>query len=99
MDHKEAAPLPARLQIGNYWYHKNKHVVPMQDSAPLYRANRDAELRERLNRDGFLLLRNLIPVQSALAARKALLQNVQKKVGGNVNSSVAVVGCSPCWWS
>ena len=60
----------------------------LRDSTALYRAADYAGLRERLQRDGYLRLRGVIPRDSVLAARAFLLQHFEA-LGGILDVGTA----------
>lgn len=49
------------------------------DSTDLYKANDFVALRQRLATDGFLFIRGLIPRETAISARRTILEHIQQK--------------------
>jgi len=58
-----------------------RRTAPMYDSSPLWAAGDIAGLRQRLDRDGYLLLRNVLPATDVNDARRHIVECVLRPEG------------------
>eukprot|EP01084_Bolivina_argentea_P183543 316696_1 len=68
-----------KIQIGNKQLIYGKHVIDMPDSNEMYKNKDFKGLRRRLEEDGYLFIRNVIPKNVVLPARKLMLQQAAKE--------------------
>lgn len=77
---KQSKPLTSnRVKVGNTVLQYDKNLLEMTDSTQLYQKEQYKALYDRLQQDGYLLLRNIIPLDTALTARKKMLQHLHSK--------------------
>lgn len=62
---------------------KNKSLIDMTDSTADFMNRRFDVLRQRLDADGFLLIRGLIPTPTVLVARKSFISQLEKMKATN----------------
>ena len=68
-----------KIQIGDKSLTYGKQVTDMIDSNHLYENGKFTELRQKLEDEGYLFIRNVIPKQTILKARKLLLTQADKE--------------------
>jgi hypothetical protein len=68
-----------RVRVGNRNLAMHTELVEMTDSTDLYRAQQFVQLRQRLETDGFLFVRGVIPTPIVEAARRKMLGHLHAK--------------------
>lgn len=68
-----------KTRVGNRDLVVGKDLVEMRDSTELYNNQQYEEVYQRLQEDGFVLLRGIIDQEKALAARHALINHLDQK--------------------
>ncbi len=68
-----------KLKVGNHSLVWDKTLVPMTDSTDSYNKGLFSALREQLQHDGFLFIRNIIPYEDIYSARLTILSHLQSK--------------------
>ena len=68
-----------KIQIGNKTLLYGKHVTNMPDSNDMFSQKDFKGLRRRLEEDGYLFIRNVIPKKIINPARKLILQQAAKE--------------------
>jgi len=72
-------PKKQKIQIGNREYEYGKQAFDMYDSNDLYDKKDFKNLRIRLEKEGFLFIRNVINKEKILKARKIMLTQALKE--------------------
>ena len=78
-------PRPVKIQVGNHQFTWGKGLFEIEDSTQLYRNGDFASLRYKLETEGYIFVRNVIPQGIALQARDMMLKQAAKD-GSVVNT-------------
>jgi hypothetical protein len=70
---------PQTIQIGNKKLIYGKNVLPMEDSTDLYRSQKFAQLRYKLESDGYIFIRGVIDEEIVKKARTMMLAQAQRE--------------------
>jgi hypothetical protein len=68
-----------RIRVGNRHLTMHSELIEMTDSTPLFAANDFVALRDRLETQGFLFVRGVIPPATVKAARMKMLAHLRDK--------------------
>jgi hypothetical protein len=79
--HRPAAPPPAAptVAVGNLKLKVGKQLVEMQDSTDLYRSGDFGALLARLEEQGFLFVKGVLPSATVAAAQQSVLAHLRSK--------------------
>ena len=75
-----------RIQVGNHRFTYGKDLLDIDDSTDLYLKNDFKSLRYKLEADGYIFVRNLIPKDAAVTARNVMLKQAAKD-GSVINTN------------
>lgn len=75
-----------KIQVGNHTFTYGKDLLDIDDSTDLYLKNDFKSLRYKLETDGYIFVRNLIPKDVALKARNTMLKQAAKD-GSVINTN------------